>query len=201
MTRILNFRGTNGSGKTTLAMHILGITTNSPPPEIELGHMNPSKTGKKRPIVGYRRLGGVDADVVLVGRYETNTGGCDGIDTMDNICAAVVAAVNLGPQFVIFEGLLVSGLYGRWLELARDLVGQGHSYLWVYLNTPLEDCIRRVIDRTKKKPGWDDGNVRSKYRAVVRTRERAIADGQQVVDCDGSQMSAAELLALPRATR
>lgn len=170
---LFNPRGTNGSGKTTVATSIVDPRRS----ERLVLYESITKAGRPKPIVGYRS----DENVVLVGRYDTNCGGCDGISTQDEITLAIEAALALGPRCVIYEGLLISGLYGRYHELARRYAGE-RTHVMAFLDTPLEVCIARTRARTSKPPTWDPHNVESKHRAVRRCRERAIQDGLHVVD-------------------
>lgn len=172
---LFNPRGTNGSGKTTVAITLV------PPDKSEklVLFETRTKAGRPKPVIGYRS----PENFVLVGRYDTNCGGCDGISTQDEIGMAIEAALQLRPRAVIYEGLLVSGLYGRYAELAkRYQTDFGQPHVMAFLDTPIETCIQRTIQRTKKPPDWDPCNVISKHRAVRRCRERAIADGLTVVD-------------------
>lgn len=171
---LFNPRGTNGSGKTTVATALV------PPASSErlVLFETRTKAGRPKPVVGYRSA----ENVVLVGRYDTNCGGCDGISTQDEIEKAIEAALALEPRAVIYEGLLISGLYGRYEALARRYGAQGRQHVMAFLDTPLDVCIARTRARTQKPPEWSPHNVESKHRAVVRCRERAIQDGLHVVD-------------------
>ena len=172
---LFNPRGTNGSGKTTVATALV------PPASSErlVLFETRTKAGRPKPVIGYRS----EDNVVLVGRYDTNCGGCDGISTQNEIQRAIEAALALEPRAVIYEGLLISGLYGRYEQLARDYNRKtGQPHVMAFLDTPLELCIARTRARTQKPPEWDPHNVESKHRAVRRCRERAIQDGLHVVD-------------------
>jgi hypothetical protein len=171
---LLNPRGTNGSGKTTVATSLVN------PKESErlVLFKTRTKAGRPKDVIGYRSA----ENVILVGRYDTACGGCDGISTQDEIVRAIDAAYALSPRAIVYEGLLISGLYGRYLELARRYESGGRPHVMAFLDTPLEVCIERTRARTQKPPTWDPSNVQSKHRAVRRCRERAIADGLRVVD-------------------
>jgi hypothetical protein len=172
---LFNPRGTNGSGKTTVATALV------PPKESERLVLFETKTkaGRPKDVIGYRSA----ENVILVGRYDTACGGCDGISTQDEIVQAIAAAHALAPRAIVYEGLLISGLYGRYFELARYYQSMtGMRHVMAFLDTPLDLCIQRTRERTQKPPTWDPSNVQSKHRAVRRCRERAIADGLHVVD-------------------
>ena len=179
---IINIRGTNGSGKTTVATAVVPPAASERFLLHEFDHTS-KKTGRvsKKQVIGYRSAEGV----ILVGRYDTACGGCDGIATIAATVESVKRAAALpGAKAVIYEGLLTSGLYQSFVDLALHFREAGRDHVFAYLDTDLEECIRRTRIRTQKTADWNDGNVRSKHSAVLRTRERALQDGHMVMDVD-----------------
>lgn len=170
---IVNLRGTNGSGKSTVARALL---EDAGAYEVELAaHHSPA--GKPRPVIGYMAPA---RDLIVIGPYRTQCGGCDAVPTQDLICEAVRRASGMA-EHVFFEGLLISGLYSRYRALSQELGG----FTWAFLDTPLEKCLARVAGRNGGKPLKRDGEtVKGKYRAILRTREKALSDGERVVDVD-----------------
>ena len=168
---IVNLRSTNGGGKSHcvygLFKHFKRILIRN------------KKTEK---VVAYRLK---DTNVVIVGRYETDCGGCDQIPTQDDVCNIVRKFSK--SNAVLFEGLLISGLYSRYLDPSKELGG----ITWAYLDTSLKQCLKNIkhrriangsreVDLTEKTIA----NVSNKFNAVLRTKEKAIADNQYVVDID-----------------
>lgn len=168
---IINLRGTNGSGKSTVIFQLLDGRTVE---VVDLAHYK-SKAGKDRHVEGYHCA---ELELIVVGRYATACGGCDGIPTQDLICEAVRKASTLA-QNVLFEGVIVSTLFSRYSELAKELGNK--RFLFAYMDTPLETCLSRIQKRNGGKPIKED-LVASKVRAILSTREKALAAGHTVVD-------------------
>jgi adenylate kinase family enzyme len=130
---IINPRGTSGSGKTTIVRGLMDKATN----------IRPIGGTVKKPYA--YELSGFRRPLFIIGGYENVCGGCDGIPTQDAICHRVRKCAAEGD--VIFEGLLISHLFGRYQALDRELTSNGHHYIWAFLDTPLELCLERVIAR------------------------------------------------------
>lgn len=178
MAVIVNVRGTNGSGKTTVVQELVPAADRQRFVICEHRYTDKKGRDKVKELIGYR----VGA-TILVGRYDTACGGCDGMPSVYAAYQAVEAAAALpGARFVLFEGLMLSGIYQSVVDTQNRLKAAGHEFVWAFMPVPIEECVRRVIARTAKPPGWDPRHVYSKHRAVVRTRERALADGYTVVD-------------------
>lgn len=186
MIHIINLRGTNGSGKTWMSTQLV-----PPTPEnkfVIAQHSYVTKAGAQRvkDIFAYRC-----EDIVLVGRYDTACGGCDGLPDVRTAYRAALAASQLtGVRGVVLEGLMISGIYQSVVDElggAARLLPRPATLVWAYLSTPLDKCIQRVRDRSGRPPEWDPHNIVSKHRAVVRTRERAIADGHPVMDVESCE--------------
>lgn len=161
---IVNIRGTNGSGKTTLVSSFLDEF--STVEDIEL----PSGKHTKLNISADERF-------VVVGPYDgKKTGGCDRISTVADTQAAVDEA-GLRGNIVLFEGIIVSTVYSTWLEYSKR---QEYPFIWVYLTTPLSMCLNRICDRNGFKQIKED-LVADKYRCIARTMDKAIADGEVVL--------------------
>lgn len=167
--KVINVRGTGGSGKSHLVVSFMK----------KYGAMPIRKASSSDDL--FNAGGKVEAYLVdykgqrvyVIGRYETATGGCDGIKTQLEVCGRVLKYVRLGS--VIFEGFLISGLYQRYRLLSRRV---GGTY-WCYLDTPLEKCINRISSRNKGKE-FDTSNTAAKYKATQATKRKAEADGEKV---------------------
>lgn len=191
----VNLRGINATGKTTCAIALVRnskvITiTNFCNYEIP-GHYNS------------------ELDLIVIGRYFYQTSGlfntegflttrsghgCDGMKpsgsrgfhTQDAICAGVKAAI-VQAKNVFFEGYLCSTLYGRYKALSEEIGGM----IWAYLDTPLDICLQRLEagrpmagPRSGLQLGSDSAlrTFQAKAEQIRRTREKAIAAGENVVD-------------------
>ena len=177
-SRIINIRGTNGSGKSTIVYEIMK----------KFGRVayNDKKTGKtwayRIPQPHSKRR------LYVLGRYTTACGGCDtfvtknGVKGVDLVSEGLRKLSKLGD--VIFEGIIVSGVAGRWVDLAHEL--EEAHFIFGVLDTPLETCIKRVKTRRKArgttKP-FNPKNLSEKYKSTHscgRFLERAGMDVRQL---------------------
>jgi hypothetical protein len=198
LTHFINVRGTNGSGKTTIVRAFaLGPSKRF----FNYPHPAPGKPSRKdRPHKQPPFMGHFYCGVAALGEYDLpgNCGGTDKTKNQEGVCTALryfagraptderivgdVLALDEPVDFVFFEGLLVSGLFERYLEIGRELVRAGHRYTWAFLDTPLKTAYERTLARSgttdpaKKKSVWD--NVEKKHVAVqsVRRKVRALND-------------------------
>lgn len=167
----LDIRGTNGSGKSHIIHTLL----------CKYKFMTlKNREGKSRPWGYY--LGALN--LYIIGSYENVSGGCDGICDQEEVEARVTEALNEGHN-VVFEGLLVSGIFGRWNDYARRMEVRGHKVIIAFMDTPEEVCIARVIQRRLERgnnKSYDPINLTKKNRSVKSARRRFQADGRCVVD-------------------
>jgi predicted kinase len=160
---LVNVRGTHGSGKSTVVRTLL----DHPSLSQRYGLLGPSKPEAYR-----LSLDCCSHDVFVLGPYHTNCGGCDALD-YDIILDLIQKYEPHGH--VVFEGALVSSAYGRVGEL---LERHGQRSTIVFLDTPLETCLRRIEARSGK-PRHERliKNVSAKLRAAERIRDRVQRDG------------------------
>jgi len=167
-TRVFNLRGTNGSGKTHLVRTLLQKRDAKAYP-------------RRRNLLGGETICGPvqyyqlkDGGIVL-GSYENNCGGCDNLKSFDAVERALDVQLAKDPPYLIFEGVIVSHIYGYWLKFSRKIGGM----TWVFLDTPLEECLRRIYARNGNKKINED-YVKEKRHAIDTIRLKAIADGESV---------------------
>lgn len=181
---IINVRGTNGSGKSTVAHTLLKeygfdpLKVNQPEtqtPMIDLVHYADPKTGRHKIVEGHVIK---PLKLILVGSYRTQCGGADGIPTQNLIKEAVAKAASMNHH-VLFEGVIISTLFSGYRELSKVMRGAGHAYNWVYLGTPLEECLSRIQARNGGKPIKVD-LVKDKIKAIESTRRKAVQAGETV---------------------
>ncbi len=166
--KVINVRGTNGSGKSVIVRKLIDRLCAVP---------MRSKDGK---VTGYSSFYN---HVNILGRYETPTGGCDTIRTQDEMCRGVVTLATRGH--VIFEGLLISGMHSRFVNLARGI--PTHHFIFAVLDTPLSKCIKRTIRRREargsQKP-FNPKNLIAKHKAVLSSRLALEKEGMDVRTLD-----------------
>lgn len=188
---IVNLRGTSGSGKSTIAFAIMAkslektaITVPGTRGELIQGY---EMRVSEAPY--YKKLR-------VVGKYETQCGGCDGINTQNETERRVRTWHGEGYH-VLFEGLLISHIYGRWAQVAKDC----KPFRFVFLDTPLDVCIERVkqrrLSKGNDKPLNTDNTVQ-KWKDARRVFDKAKADGLEPVWMN-SDTAAEEILGWMRA--
>lgn len=167
---ILNIRGTSGSGKSTIVHNLLR--------DFEHENIYDHESFKKVKLVGYKMNG-----LIIVGSYATKCGGCDsitetniGMKGMDYIEEFVREAATQGYH-VLFEGLLITGIWGRFQNLGHEFPGQ---FIFGFMDTPYEECLRRVLVRNGGKQISEE-NLKGKFRAGELALEKAINFGERYV--------------------
>ena len=156
--------GTSGSGKSTVARSLLerGVVS-------KLSH-------------AYRvDIDELDKPLYILGLYVTECGGCDTLTAGQQI-DLIHKYARLGHVF--YEGLLGSEYYGK-LGEASELYGRDH--IFAFLDTPIEECIKRVKQRRWKagnrKP-FKEENTRNRVTKIHSLRMRLKGSGRHVVDID-----------------
>lgn len=148
---IVNIRGTSGSGKSTLVHRMLKDFSHS-----ELyGKFDGWKNSRVISHVIETPL----VRTFVIGRYETQCGGCDSLSykgAFEDIEALIRKFALEGN--VLFEGLTVSSVYGRFLKVSQDFPGQ---FVWCFMDTPEEECYRRIMLRNggKREPKRDKNGL------------------------------------------
>ena len=132
---IFNIRGSFGAGKSYLVRELLSRHPNIP---------------MSNPIDGKLEAYGIPlkSNLFVIGSYEgsTTVTGADYIRSMVISERLIREYYKLGH--VLIEGAIMSGLYTRFLNLSREL-GKG-EYVWLLLDTPMEECLVRIRDRRSR---------------------------------------------------
>jgi hypothetical protein len=116
----------------------------------------------------------------VLGPYgERKIGGCDCIQPYSSIPKLIDRYAAQGH--VVFEGSLMSdnyGLIGEHLKKYKDQV------VIVVLDTPIEECLRRMGQRTETTadPERRERKTRTRHKNVQVARKRFIAEGFRVID-------------------
>lgn len=191
MKAFINIRGCNGSGKTTLLRSLVkreahageaGALLRSCPEFLDPTEQHPgAKPHKPIPFTflpsGIAILG--DYLPPAPGAQEATTAGCDRVKTQAATKAALEwAAKEPGVQFVLFEGVVVSTIFGPWDDWA---MAQPVPMIWAFLDTPLSLCLERIQARNGGKPVKED-QVADKHATILRVRDKAKAAGREVAD-------------------
>lgn len=159
MPRIVKLHGTSGAGKSTVGFALKGepITVN----------------GK---VEAYFKDG-----IYLLGRYDSQCGGCDTLDADEQI-KLLHKYAPMGDVF--YEGLLMSEYYGR-LGEASERYGDDHVF--AFLDTPVEVCLERVrlrrLAKGNTKP-FNEKNTRDRVEKIRRLQRKLKTMGRNVVVID-----------------
>lgn len=166
---IINIRGTSGSGKSTLVQRFLAEHENEP----ILGTFD---NWKKPKAVAYK-VSSRDYTTYVIGRYETQCGGCDAMSykgSHDDIEALVRQYAELGN--VIFEGLTISSTLTRWRRISDEKPGQ---FIWAFMTTPVEECYRRIMSRNGGREPKRDSKGLADYQRKYIGCMRHMSDLQE----------------------
>lgn len=177
---IVSIRGTHGSGKSTICRKILDRYNGQPVMGVD---------ARGRPAIHGYTAELPSGDLFIVGRYDIACGGCDAVQPYAEIWPRVEKFAGDGYH-VLFEGALVSSSYGTigaGMQRLQDDAGvQG---VFAFLDTPLEECLRRIGERRKAKGNFEPLNPHNttvKFDNVARTKDqmRRLGSTLTVVDID-----------------
>jgi hypothetical protein len=168
MTVVL-IRGTGGSGKTFIAERVIDA----------LGGLDASQ----RVALGPRgKTGGYiwfDKNVMVLGRYESQCGGCDTLQwkgAPDDIETVIQGQIQHG-RHVLLEGIAISS-YGQ-----QRLLRMGPALTVIQLDTTLADCLAAIAARRALKGNTkpvDTYHTERKHKALFTTSRSNAAAGIKV---------------------
>jgi hypothetical protein len=167
MSTIINLRGTNASGKSTAVRAVMEY--------YGVAEEHTYEDGGK--VIGYKLNNGLN----IVGRYQSDCGGCDSLDDFDEIKSLVRSMAVDGP--VLFEGVLWSTVFKSTAEFAT--ANPSHQFIFATLDTPVEECVARLRHRNEAKAAREgkpvkyssaDG-LRSKHATILRAHSKLLAAG------------------------
>ena len=172
---IINIRGTHGSGKSTLVRRVRDLYDGQRPMMIPK---------RQRPL-GYACTSSMVGPnprlppLFVVGSYETPTGGCDTIGSIEQIFELVTTMAE--HSHVLFEGIVAQHSAGRLLDVALARPGE---VTVIALSTPSEICVSSVehrrLERGELTP-LDPKNVLKEYKSVLSSSLRLQRDGLPVL--------------------
>lgn len=153
---VIQIRGTSGSGKTYIIYRLMS--------KYKFKSINQGSS-----IVGYYCK---ELNLFIVGKYETACGGCDSINTQDEICNRILKATKRGWN-VLFEGLICSHIAKRYAELYFRLQKNNIESMFIFLNTPFDTCVENINIRREKagKTRVQAKNTLKDYTSTHKSRE------------------------------
>ena len=170
---IINIRGTHGAGKTSVIRALLAQGQ----PQPLYGALGP-----RRPEA-YALAG----NTFVLGPYESICGGCDAIQPYALIAPLIEKYAAAGD--VIFEGSLIASCWGT---VGALLERWKRGAIILFLDTPVDECIRRVrtrrLERGDSRP-FNPANLIAKHATVARLKQKITAAGivrTQTVSCESA---------------
>ncbi len=162
---IVNPRGAGGAGKTELVRRLLAeLQTTSG------GRLEPLLSRGRLQPIGYQvHPSGGRSPVVVIGRYERKSGGCDTVTLRDGGIDEIVRLADehaASGARVLLEGALLSEEHRRSADLARL-----HRLCVLRLDTPSDACVRNLVSRRRaRRDTWDA------IRRTVELRRASVAN-------------------------
>jgi len=182
---IIQLRGTSGSGKTYTARSFMECYA----PDIQICDIG----GKTVAHCVYWEM----QPVYLLGSYKNVCGGCDSISSQDMVCSLVRHFSQFGH--VIFEGLIMSHLYARYAALADEMSEAGDVFTFAFMDTPLELCLERIVQRRITKGNYKElnpDNTIGKYESTHAVAEKLRKAGYNVVWINHKKTPVTQLISL-----
>jgi cytidylate kinase len=166
LTKIIKIHGCSGAGKTTVVRRLM------------LKHDFTPIPSKGKPEA-YVNEGLAREPTFILGSYENTCGGMDTIGTAKEVIDLLERYELKGN--VIFEGLLQSTYYG---VMGRHSLNYGKDYIYAFLDTPIELCLARIIQRREASGRNNKFNpelTRDKHATIEALRCKLIATSNHTV--------------------
>jgi hypothetical protein len=126
------------------------------------------------------RLDRAPGRVYAIGPYIAACGGCDALGSM-NLVLSLLRAYH-AKGHVIFEGLLISSMYGSVGEFLETF---GKQALVAFLTTPRHRCRSQLEKRQAEGRARGSKSFDRHYDGTQRVKERMLRDGRlRVEDLD-----------------
>jgi ABC-type dipeptide/oligopeptide/nickel transport system ATPase subunit len=171
-SKFIYVHGTNGSGKSTLARAVIAASGGVDWVE-DISH-----PGEK---VRWTRT---KSHVSLVGKYDTACGGADGLSPYASIHDVLHRILEWGAQDyipgVLPPAIFAEGLITPGVETCARLADQCANHLFIFLDTPIDQCIRNVLARRGRKgttKEYDTKNLLKKHQSASNWIRRLEAAG------------------------
>lgn len=178
--KLIQIRGCNASGKTTTVRQF--IQRNN----FEIKEINIK--GKKTFITTNN-----DNSIVVLGRYDKKTGGCDLFDNKEHVFNTIIWIImNLRPQIIIFEGLIYSFTY-KFASVLSDYVrNYKYKYVGICLYISPELSLTRLYKRNGGKP-VKENLIYAKTKAMMGAYKKLFDNGYNVKMIDTGKINENEM--------
>lgn len=178
--KLIQIRGCNASGKTTTVRQFIE-KNNFESIEVNI-------KGKKTYLTINQ-----DKSIVILGRYDKKTGGCDLFDNKEHVFNTIMWIIfNLKPKVIIFEGLI----YGLTYKFASELSNFVSKYNYQYKGICLYANEDTVLERLYKRNGGKsikEINIFKKTKTMISSYKKLLANGYNVKMIDTSNINENEM--------
>ena len=161
---IYDIRGTHGSGKSYVPHQLINRE-----PEVHTVFDSDDKQ-----IATYLP----SLRLAILGKYDNVCGGCDQISPVAEI-ERRLGICHSEFDNVMLEGILVAHTFQRWHEAAELYP----DYTFWFLDTPLDTCIERVLERRKERGNekpFNDKNLRKDFVQIANVKRKMQNHGHTV---------------------
>lgn len=171
--KLIQIRGANATGKTTIVRQFIQRHNLS---------------------MSYIEIGGVttplnvsdDGSIVVLGRYDKSTGGCDLFKNKAHVVATIKYSVKrYAPKVIIFEGFIYGKTFSFAFQLNQLCKLLGYEFKAIVLRRRFERTLELITERNGGKP-FSIENLKHTVRDVSESAKKLKAAGikTKVVDAD-----------------
>lgn len=167
MKTLVYVHGTNGSGKSTLARAVMAAAG-------ELKEFVRYRDDSNKCGITYTR----PPELGLIGRYGNACGGVDGVQPYADIYPMLKMHTQRRDLRMFAEGLVTPGV-----ETCTNFASLFDRAVFIYLDTPLDQCINNVLRRRAAKGNqkpYNPANLYRKAQSAASWANRLEASGLEV---------------------
>jgi hypothetical protein len=114
-------------------------------------------------------------NTVILGTYLNPCGGCDGL--VPRMVQDYLRWLWRYSVHIVYEGAIIAGILSTYYELSKRLRDEHFREVsFCFLNTPVEECVRRIYQRNGGKQ-FKEANVAAKNDSVWRSFEHYVRAG------------------------
>ena len=178
--KIIQIRGSNGSGKTTIVRQY----ANKNNLKIKSIEVNGIET-----FISTNETG----DIVVLGRYDKKTGGCDLFKNTDHVFNTIISVIeNMKPRTIVFEGMIYS-LSFRFAKKVFDLAKHyGYYYKAISLYTEPDVVLKRIYKRNGGKT-IKENLVLDKIKSVMNSHIKLLEHGIESKKVDTTKIAETDM--------
>jgi hypothetical protein len=159
----LGLKGTFGAGKSTLFNTLISLDSDHCYLTADRAEVKPVGTFLPR------------YNAAIIGTYLNQCGGCDGF--APRMVQRYLRLLWPYSVHILYEGGIVAGIISTFYELSKQLREEHYREVsFCFLNTPVEECVRRIYVRNGGKP-FNEANVAAKNGSIWSAFELYVRKG------------------------